>query len=355
MNGKLSSTFVADIFMARRIEKHFLVKFKNQISFYRRFTDDAFLLWMGSKLKFKEFCVFINSIHERIKFTFEKESSQNTINYLNLAIVRVPNVGFVSGIFRKPMSLCKPIHFSSLHHPAQKWGSLTSAVLRARKLTNDPNKLWTEIKFIQKSFIDQGYPTYRTNQGIFKALNKTLWKSDQTNQSNPNPEDLKILHIGTPFIPFVSQKNTKVWNSTLQANNIKVRIQCGYQPDTNLKSLFSSYNHYQKMDQTTTLNRSGVIYGVKCVACDGGNKIGYIGETSRVLRDRINSHFGDRGNPSALRAHLENNPKHDRFQYTILGHEHRANQRKIWEALLIKKHRPKWNGDSGTKLYCSKF
>jgi len=124
--------------------------------------------------------------------------------------------------------------------------------------------------------------------------------------------------------------------------NLKVCF--AFKPDRNTATYF---NYKQKTEDNK--KSSGVVYGVTCEQCPDPSKIQYIGETSRRLRDRINSHFTSQ-NPSSLKDHKKETG-HNSFKYLILAKEDRAAERKIIESLLINKFKPSLNKDQGIKLY----
>lgn len=345
--GSAISPILADVHM-EDIETDFLNAYHNNISLYVRYVDDTFLLWNGTNTKFKSFFEYINGLHPTIKFTSEWETAEGSLNFLDLHVQRNPGSHFTTNIYRKPMAICRPIHFSSIHHPAQKWGTLTSATLRARKLISLEEHLWTELKFLRSAYLDQGYPLHLIHKTMFKSLKKELWLLKDLRQDSNNK---LVIRKMAPYIPSISKFNNKNWNSKLKENELDVVVQCSYQPDRNLLSRLNT-NQSSNCLQEDIMNQSGLVYGVKCLDCQDKEQIKYVGETSRKLKDRIYSHFHDRSNPSALRNHREEEPYHSNLQYQILGKELVASRRKILESLLIKKYNPVWNGDRGIQLYC---
>jgi len=215
--------------------------------------------------------------------------------------------GFSTRVYRKETAILQPIHYTSLHHPAQKWGGLTSATLRARKLSSQEKDLWTELRFIRDTFVDRGYPIHRIHQTMLKALHKPLWTTNSQHKESTCKLGTLAIRKSAPYIPEITIANQKNWERTLMENEIQAKVQFSFKPDTNLLHYFAP-RYQEERDQKHVLLQTGVVYGVACVECQDNLKIHYIGETSRTLRERIYSHFYDKHNKSALRSHTENKP-----------------------------------------------
>ena len=108
----------------------------------------------------------------------------------------------------------------------------------------------------------------------------------------------------------------------------------------------------KKQSSTTNDQQTkGVVYQLKC-SCEQT----YIGETKRPLNICIKEHRtsvkkGD--DKSALSDHIKINPNHeiDWESVTKLAcHKTSTNERKIIEAINIRRHKPKMNRDQGLTL-----
>jgi len=345
--GNPLAPVLADIFISK-IEQNFLQKYQQNIPFYQRFVDDNFGCWLGTRSEFNDFVNFINQIHPKIKYTTETEVDKS-LNFLDLKITRIPNSGFKTTIHRKPTAVIKPLHFTSAHHPKQKWGTLTSAILRARKLITEEEDLWKEIKFVQSTYINQAYPPHLILRTIQKALKKDLWS---TNNQNNKVTLKETVYSTIPYIHNISTKISQNWNSTLRNFGFSSKVCCSYKPNQNIYSTIKNLKRNEENGQQQILNQQSVVYGVSCAECDEGKSIKYVGETSRRLRDRVNSHMAISVNPSAIRCHKHAPPYHSNFKYSILGKEFSASKRKFLEAVYNKSLQPPWNGDNGTRKYC---
>lgn len=332
-----------------KIENRFLDTYSHNVSWYVRFKDDTFILWNGTDTKFKEFFAYINDLHKSLEFTFEKETKEASINFLDLTVHRIPGSKFCTNIYRKPMAVCRPINFASKHHPSQKWGTLTSGVLRARRLISNQEHLWTELKFLRENFVNQGYPLHIVHKTMLKAMKKDLWP--EHSRTTLNEENSKVIYKSAPFVPVVTKQNNKLWNQLVKDMGVDKKIRFSYKPDADVLKRLSNVKMVE-IKQEEIKKQSGLVYAVSCNQCEDSKKVRYIGETTRPLKERIYSHMYDRSNPSALRKHKEEEPYHSDFKFRILGKEMIASRRKILESIWIKQLSPQWNADKGLKLYC---
>ena len=119
----------------------------------------------------------------------------------------------------------------------------------------------------------------------------------------------------------------------------------------------NNQEHYEKRDS--------VIYKLKCMICDENNITStYIGETGRMLQTRLNEHFrrirdkeefdSKISNMSQIQKHMflfhPTINSNDHWKIEILNTEKNIQDRKVVEALEIKKHVPTLNADKGISL-----
>ena len=299
--------------------------------------------------KVKNFIGHINNLDKHIKFTHETEAQQedksHVINFLDISIKRTPSKFFSYKVFRKPIAVYHPIHYSSQHHMSQKLAQISSSVFRIRRLTTYTGDIWQELKWLTNAFIRQGYPKHKVLQVIFSSLSKPL----EINKK----QSLKKKGIFQPFTYFPNYTETQVkfWKDTFQDVDPELKLYTSYKSNSNLGKMFINLNQVTNT-QKEIMKMSGIVYGIKCLECNSQDKYQYIGETSRTLKERSNSHIYDRQNSSAVRDHLtQSKHKHESLEYSVLKTESIATNRKLWEAYFINKFKPSWNRDGGTKFY----
>lgn len=211
-------------------------------------------------------------------------------------------------------------------------------------MISEKDCLWSELNLIRRAFVTQGYPIDLIHRTMFNSMNKTLWPYSEDSAIAKQPKVRKTF-VSVPFIPQKTKMFQSLWKKSLEQMGIKTQIGFTFKPDKNLASILS----YKP--NSDFLKTSGVVYGVKCQQCDNPQKIKYIGETSRTLKDRINSHLYAHDTPSSIRDHITSTG-HKQFDYVILARESYAAERKIAESILIRKFQPEWNRDQGIKLLC---
>jgi hypothetical protein len=84
MGTRAAPTF-PNIFMAK-IDKMVLAGNETLISFFRRFIDDIFMLWLGTEEQFLTFMDNINSLHPTIKFTHNYNLREKSTVFLDTKI-----------------------------------------------------------------------------------------------------------------------------------------------------------------------------------------------------------------------------------------------------------------------------
>ena len=103
---------------------------------------------------------------------------------------------------------------------------------------------------------------------------------------------------------------------------------------------------------TKTCNPKGVVYQIQCSCSES-----YIGETSRPLNTRIEEHKAStkKGDlKSAISQHIQENPEHSIMWDSIKiinKNKHNTTQRKLYEAITIKRIKPGLNRDQGLDMH----
>jgi hypothetical protein len=93
----------ANLFMAmidEKIKECATERNFNWIFFYKRFIDDIFVIWTGSKGRFLEFMEKFNTLHPTIKFTCEFDYEQKSTTFLDTKI-KIEDNAIVTDLYRK--------------------------------------------------------------------------------------------------------------------------------------------------------------------------------------------------------------------------------------------------------------
>jgi len=97
--GSCISPIAANIFL-NHFETQYLTTCPDNCKpkLYKRYLDDTFIVFENAD-KAKKFYNYVNSLHQSIKFTMEKEENA-TLSFLDVCVTRQDNQ-FVTSIFRK--------------------------------------------------------------------------------------------------------------------------------------------------------------------------------------------------------------------------------------------------------------
>ena len=124
-------------------------------NFYRRFIDDIFLLWNGSKKQLLDFIIRLNSRHPTIKFDFKY--SKSSIEFLNIKNYKNKEKNkLLTTIYRKPTDRRNFLDPTS-EHPKSLINSIPfSQTLWLKKSAQKHRKL-TNIEMSWRNFINHDY------------------------------------------------------------------------------------------------------------------------------------------------------------------------------------------------------
>ena len=173
MGTKMAPSY-ANLFMGK-IEKQLQNLGKPHIHTWKRFIDDIFVIWTGSKEDFHTYMEQINQIHDTIKFTCE--ASNTEVTFLDVTVCKGEK--FTStGILDvrthiKPTNKQLYAHASSYHPPATKKAIAKGEAKRFLR-TNSTESTYQEM----------------LNKLIIK-LKERGYKKNKTYYAKPNAQNLK--------------------------------------------------------------------------------------------------------------------------------------------------------------------
>ena len=263
----------------------------------------------------------LNTQDTRIKFTMEIEQNKH-LPFLDVQVNR-DNDGLHTGVYRKPTHTDQYIHFNSQHPNKIKTGIISTLTRRAVNVCSEPKALKQELTHLQRCI-------HHPKQ---VSINYREQCEPQTRHTSP-------IFIKLPFEGKISQDITRLLRRLAGAEVI-------FTTGPTLKTLLSANG---KQAPTTSPDPKGVIYNINC-SC-GEN---YIGETGRPLAKRIEEHKASvrkADQKSAISEHLLENPNH-RINWddiTKLTTRTTTIERKLTEAIYIKRLKPKLNRDQGLMI-----
>ena len=119
--GSPLSPLVANIFM-EAFETEALENATMKPTHWFRFVDDTFVIWPNGQEELDKFLTYLNSLHENIKFTMEKEKD-GTLPFLDVLVIKKEDGSLGHTVYRKNTHTNRYLHAESHHHPAVKNGT----------------------------------------------------------------------------------------------------------------------------------------------------------------------------------------------------------------------------------------
>lgn len=324
--GSGISPVVADLVMLDLEEKMSGLTGFKYLEWYRRFRDDGFIIWKGSRGEMEEFVEDLNDLDEsgKIKFTMEFEKD-GKLPFLDAQVtLQEGRVKF--RIFEKPYSARMLLNFNSYQDVSIKRAVIAGEALRYLRISDEIEEDMTELK---RKFDENGYPRNEVSKVI--DATKRKWEKKVPKIGG---EDKIYLSIDYP-----GKKKAKQLK--------KLGRKYGFKPS--FKRHKTIGNKLNKTLKQNTNRDKGLIYSVKCKCGDE-----YIGETGKDIMTRMKGHKYsirnvDMNNGLAVHA-TECNAGFEWDKVITLGWEGKWSRRKIKESLWIQRNKPKMNINKGWEL-----
>ena len=164
------------------------------ISFWKRFIDDIFLLFKGSKEDCENLVKWLNSIMPGI-IQLKCNYSTESLEFLDLRIM-LKNGRLETEIYVKPTNLQLFLEYDSNHPTHCKNAIVYGEALRVLERCSEPGSAEPHLERLKEKFIARKYPVDLVEQQFLKAR-----KQDREqlifNQRRPATDDKKIRLIFT--------------------------------------------------------------------------------------------------------------------------------------------------------------
>ena len=144
---------LADIFMGH-IEQILQDKIK-ALSYYARYVDDTFAI-CTSEDQANSLLQHLNTVHNNLKFTMEKEQDQS-ISFLDVCVTRRNDGTIRRSIHRKTTWTGQYLHFTSFTPIQHKRALVASLFHRARQICSD-DTINYELSFLKETLKSNAYP-----------------------------------------------------------------------------------------------------------------------------------------------------------------------------------------------------
>lgn len=319
--GSCLSPIIANVVMTKLLNTC-TPKLPFQLPFLYQYVDDLILtVPINSQEVILE--VF-NSFDPHLKFTVEEEKD-NSVPFLDTKLVRSADNVIKLDWYQKPMSSGRYINSKSYHSLKMKCNIINGLKTKINRITH-PSFRQEALKRLFNLMLENGYSKNFLNRLIF-ANSEIHTTVDVANINVSNQEQVtKTRPVAYRALPYVEGLTHKFVNLFSVFDDIKL---AQYNVVTN-RTFFKNIK-----DTVPILNRSNVIYQIKCRDCS----LSYIGQTSQTLRNRITLHKSDtrlRPQRCALATHtVENNHEMDFDSVKILAYQSNFTKRAFLEMCYI--------------------
>ena len=316
-----------------------------EIESWDRYVDDCFGIIEGDELVTKELFEYINSLNNKIQFTYE--SSKDVISFLDLNIHCNTNESKLDfSLFVKPSSKDIFLNFTSAHPKSIILNSAKNEIKRAIRNSSTPHLTEQSIKRVCNMLLRNDFPE--------SVVTKLVEETQNPKKTPDSPKKQPSTYLTLPYIS--EQTNRKVYY-TLRKHNRLDDTRVIFKPGRKLEeTLTKSSLHPTKCNKRNAdtcyqcdanCMTKNICYELCCNSC--GDK--YIGETGRFKRNRIWEHFQSvqhANNNTAMGKHYRE--KHgdipipeQPFNVTIKRRCKDYVERQIWQSVLIKRENPVLN------------
>ena len=300
------------------------------VTFWKRYIDDIFMVFVGSEDELFQFKEYINGTHHTLKFTMEHSREQ--IDFLDLRISTDNEGNLQTTIFRKPTDRNTILHANS-HHPRRMVDNIPyGQFLRLKHICSESADFQKKADEMSDRFKQRGYkaPVINTARNKTKQIQREtllesgiketpdnrvtfvseystssqvvkniIYKHWNTLKCDPN---LKGISSSPPRFCFKRGKNIRdsvvssMYKSPVisHANWLNTEL-CGNHPcgrcvhcsnTMNTKVFYHPQSGQEyKIRDFINCNTTHVIYMLKCPC----GKV-YVGQTKRNLKVRIAEH-----------------------------------------------------------------
>jgi hypothetical protein len=210
MGVKMAVAF-ASLFMVT-IEQPAVTAAAEFLLLYKRFVDDGFLIWGGSRDALIHFLESLGSTDPNIKITYD--ISPTSAIFLDLTLDLQPNGSICTTLYQKPMNLYPYIPFISAHRNSIKRSFISAELNRYVLASSEENsytllkaKLFTRLRargyppsFLRPMFLSHSYGN--RNERLDRALSDNINEDQQVTpfviRDSPNARSIDWHSILTP-------------------------------------------------------------------------------------------------------------------------------------------------------------
>ena len=270
----------------------------------------------------------INSVDPFIHFTTEDARTDGSIPFLDTIVMPQSDGSLLTSVYRKPTHTDQYLQWNSHHHLSAKFSVINTLKHRAKTVCSNPHLLQEEEDHFTKALKRCKYTDWalsRANIHQRKKTNTNQWTTNTTNNRGNNNRP----YIVVPYIQGMGESCKNICR--------KHGVNMYFKGGNTIKDLL-----VQPKDRDTILQKSGVIYRLRCgmVNCEE-----HIGESGRTFAKRYREHMKA---PSLIHDHYNiTGHKESLDNFSIVGREDQNIARTIKEAIPIRVNDPSLNRNIG--------
>ena len=364
----------ANLFMSR-LEQDFLDTCTLKPLCYLRYIDDIFFIWPHGEESLINFHRNFTDFHPTIDL--KMEYSTESVNFLDM-LVSISGDTLHTSLYRKPTDNLSYLHRDSFH-PAHVKNSIPfSQALRYHRICSDTNDRDVHLSVLRKRLVEIGYDINAANKQFRKAvqfdrndlISSTSRKSNDDriplvltyqphfHRINTILRDLQPILRDDPYLSAVFPQIPII--SYRQPTSIRrrlIRSQLQSTDGQEVGSISRCHAHscltcdvvYNEAiirgnDQVShtirghfSCSSSNIVYLIRCSKCPNA---WYVGETSQMLKRRMNGHRASLNNPVhempvSIHFNLPHHSYNDMKVSILQGGLSDISQRKIAEQKFI--------------------
>ena len=210
------------------------------ILLWKRFIDDVFGLFKGSKTQFEEYVDWLNSLMRGV-VKFKSNFSTNQVEFLDL-VISIKDGKLKTNLFVKPSNSQLYLDFNSNHPKHCKTGIIYGQALRILERCSDKNDVDLHLENLRGKVLDRNYPQKTIDQQFKRALGKE--RKDlifgQRKKGNQNDKKVRLIFTqnqGNPPIHQWVRDSKKFLTRNDRAKEMGGKIQIAFKQPKNIKKL----------------------------------------------------------------------------------------------------------------------
>ena len=183
-------------------------------SFYRRFIDDIFYVWRGTKEELEKFISFVNNFHPNIKVTAEYSFETRAVNFLNTKLW-IDDQGFIrSDLYVKENKKNQYLLPSSCHPAFQTDNIPFSLCYTIRRICWNDELFLDRCKDLKRDLLERNYRPRSIDAAIKRAFDiprvEALKKVEKVDKISGRVRFKTVYDPRFPAISDILKKHHKI-------------------------------------------------------------------------------------------------------------------------------------------------